>query len=756
MKRLSCFKAAIVAAMAIVVVSCQQEDLMLELSFDKHEFEVPATGGKVEVPYSISNPASGAEWSYFTDCDWVYGCDFSTDGVIVVSVSPNYEEGERSAVVSFLYSALDKEFTVTLVQKAGSPLMPTVVFDPAVAEVASEGGSVTVSYTVENPVAGGTLSGAVEAGWITDLDTSVEGKVSFNVCLNYIEEERTADIIFNYADMEFALPVVQSVGNPDDAFKVSIVDVGYKSSVARIVPADSLLTYLVLNEQAWYFDQYENDIDALVERTLGDYRTIASIAGTSFEDFMNEQVLSQGAYYFFFTDMMYPDTDYTVWVMGMTPEGETITKAFFTDYRTLAPDIKDITFDIDVNVYSYKNATVEYTPSDDSQLYFCNIRSASDFSDPNNITRNTIQDIMNTLIWRGSVSGKSPEEVVAENCVTGNHVETYSTTSGTDYIAYACAVDNEGVILSEPSVTRFRSSDIKPSENTFDIKMTPGVTSVTLEIVPSVNEDEYTAIIADEALIGDMTTEEFAARRAQDILAYSTATSGPSTIELTNITFIQSLTSDTQYSVFVFGFAEGNVTTDVTRLEVKTLPCEDPATLEFGFDIVEIMTNEVNADVTVNQETSLYACGYMLEEETADDVIRRLDQYADRLMVDLFDTKAQVFQYLGVRGSFSTMSRSVYYLMEGGYGNTELESGTSYKFYAVGVDDKTGEYKTDVFFSDPFITLPSGSKSYSPKIIDDYIMLDMHRSETRSTVVPKQEESELSYRLGKMLPTRKK
>lgn len=754
MKRLTCFKAALITAVAIIMASCQQEDHGLELSFDKYEFDVPAAGGRVEIPYSISNPVSGAEWSYLSDCDWVYGCDFTTQGVIVVNVAPNYVEEVRSATLTFSYSALDQKFSVTLEQQAGSPTMPSLVFDPAVVKVTSDGGPVTVAYTLENPVAGESLSAIVDAEWITELDTSVEGKVSFNVGFNGLGKERSTDIRFSYADIEFVLPVTQTVGDSDAAFDVSIVEIGYKSAVAKITPADPDLTYLVLNDQSWYFDQYENDIDALVERTITDFKTIAALVGMSFEDFMSEQVLSQGEYYFFFNEMMHPDTDYTVWVMGMTPDGEATTEAYFTDYRTLAPELTDLTVDIDVKVSSYSSSTITYTPSDNTQRYFCDIRSASDFSDPDNITRSNIQDIMNTLIWQGSVSGKSPEEVVDENSFTGIQVKTYSTTSDTDYVAYACAVDDEGVIISEPSTTRFKTSDITASTNTFDIKVTPGVTSVTLEITPTNNEDLYTAIIADEALIGDMTTEEFAARRAQDILAYSTATSGPSTIELTNITYILPLASDSPYSVFVFGFAEGTVTTDVTRLEVRTLPCEDPSTLEFKFDVLETLSNSVNADVTVNQETSLYMCGYMLEEETADDVIRRLDQYANRLMVDLFDTKAQFCQYLGVRGSFSTTNRSVYYLMEGGYGDTNLQANTSYKFYAVGVDDKTGEYKTDVFFSEPFVTqAPATTGSYRPQIVDDMIMSNLYKGENKSTVIPKREESDLSYRLGKKLPT---
>lgn len=752
MKRFSCLKAALAAAAAMMAASCQQDNLTPELSFDKTEFEVPATGGKVEVTYSISNPVSGAEWSYTCDSEWVEDCDFTTEGVIAVTVSPNYVEEERSAVVTFVYSALDKEFPVTLVQQPGSPLMPSVVFDPAVAEVAAEGGSVTVSYTVENPVAGESLSGTADAEWITDLDTSVDGKVSFNVSLSYVEEERTADIKFEYADMEFVLPVVQAVGNPDDAFDISIVDVGYMSSVARVVPADSVMTYMVLNDQAWYFDQYDNNIEDLVDRTITDYMSIAGILGMSFEDFMEEQVLSQRSYYFFFENMMFPDTDYTVWVMGMKSDGTTTTKAFFEDYRTLAPELVDITFEVDVNLYSYKNVAVTYTPSVDSQKYLCDIYPAEDLSDPENVTRNDIQNIINTLIWQGGVSGKTPEDVIAEVCETGECTKTFATQSNTGYVAWACAVDESGVVLSEPSFTNFKTYEIEPSDNTFDITVTPGYVTVTLDIVPSNNTDEYTAIIADAALIGDMTTEEFAAKRAQDILAYSNATSGPSTIVLTNKTFIQPLTSGMDYSVFVFGFAEGIVTTDVTRLEVTTVPCEDPSTLEFDFKVNELYSDGVNGNLTVNQQSSLYIVGYVYESETSEDVTRKIDQYAARMMTDLFESKGEFVQYYGMRGDISTENVTVYYLLEGGYGDSNLTPDTAYKLFAVGVDDKTGEYATPVYFSEPFTTLGASAKSMpSPRDNVSEKILTMRTMEEKKEVnATKNSHPELSSLLGRL------
>lgn len=64
-----------------------------------------------------------------------------------------------------------------------------------------DGERITTTYTVENPVAGASVTAdAGEASWINTFETSVEGQVSYTVDANDTGEERSATVTFAYAD----------------------------------------------------------------------------------------------------------------------------------------------------------------------------------------------------------------------------------------------------------------------------------------------------------------------------------------------------------------------------------------------------------------------------------------------------------------------------------------------------------------------------------------------------------------------------
>lgn len=742
--------AAIVGATAMLAMSCHQDNLTPELSFDKTEFEVPATGGKVEVPYSISNPASGAEWYYTCDCEWVEDCDFTTDGVITITVSPNYVEEERSGVVTFVYSALDMEFPVTLIQQAGSPMMPSVVFDPATAEVAAEGGLVTVSYTVENPVAGESLSGTVDAEWITELNTSVDGEVSFYVSLSYVEQKRTADIKFNYADMEFVLPVVQAEGNPDDAFDLTMTDITPITATIKVVPADSVMTYTVFPTDKDYYETITDE--DFIAQMLNAYAAIASMVGLSFEEFMEQQVLATKTSYWT-KDQLIPNTEYIFMVLGMEADGTVTTKHFIVDYTTEQTEDVDVTFELEIDPDEL-SAIVTTKPSRDDIKYYTEVRPLTDLPQGADMTKVDYQDWVNYKIWMGSVMGKSPQQVIEEVAVSGTQTkEFFNLSSDTEYVAFTGAVDPDGVVISDCEAVVFRTEQISSSENTFDVTITEEVAAIVVDVVPTVMEDEYAVVVAELADCEGMTDEEYAAEAAKTFQVLMNRQSGVATVRVEALNMLWKLCSDTEYKLFIFGIKESTVTTAVTSYLVKTLPAEDPKTFTADITVKDITSTGATLDITVNQQTTLYVAGFVPADFTSEQTLERIDIYAQRWIDNgIVDHKPRFMGYIGVRGDIVD-GTSFYLFNEIGY-QTSLEPGKQYKPYVVAVNDKTAEYAS-VIFGETFTT--SAGISTAPRIIPDNIAnFDRHDVYKEEVKFPKDEESDLSYRLGKMLPTRKK
>ena len=93
------------------------------------------------------------------------------------------------------------------------PLPPELTVTSETTVTASpDGERITTTYTVENPVAGTSVTAdAGEASWINTFETSVEGQVSYTVDANDTGEERSATVTFAYAD---AKPQTVTVTQP--------------------------------------------------------------------------------------------------------------------------------------------------------------------------------------------------------------------------------------------------------------------------------------------------------------------------------------------------------------------------------------------------------------------------------------------------------------------------------------------------------------------------------------------------------------
>lgn len=64
--------------------------------------------------------------------------------------------------------------------------------------VPCEGGSFSLTYTIENQVTGGQLSAKSENEWISNINYNVLGTVSFDVAANEAFEPRDGEITVEY------------------------------------------------------------------------------------------------------------------------------------------------------------------------------------------------------------------------------------------------------------------------------------------------------------------------------------------------------------------------------------------------------------------------------------------------------------------------------------------------------------------------------------------------------------------------------
>lgn len=100
-------------------------------------------------------------------------------------------------------------------------VLPPELTVSAPAEVAAAGGTVSVDYSVKNPVDGETVVATTTATWIEDFDYSTAGKISFTVVENTSDESREANITVAYAGAESVVIAVKQAAKPAEGGVVS-------------------------------------------------------------------------------------------------------------------------------------------------------------------------------------------------------------------------------------------------------------------------------------------------------------------------------------------------------------------------------------------------------------------------------------------------------------------------------------------------------------------------------------------------------
>lgn len=552
-------------------------------------------------------------------------------------------------------------------------------------------GSYSFAYSVENPIESAEVEAQCEAEWITNLDCSKVGNLSFDVLFNEDKEKRSAEItlLYNGGTAEILFKVNQAAGGP---FVITIDEVGLDYAVATIIPADPEMTWHALPYQTNVESEDAYDMSStdeeLVESFMSAYAFLASMSGISLEDFMDQQILAKGKQQMTFNQLGI-NTDHFIMAIGVDNKGNILSESVREEFKTLDVEKVDIDFTIEHELNDL-DVTVTTTPSDNSVRYFTGITMKAEYSD--------LQSWVHTLIWRGGVMGKTPEEVVKEITTSGVAVNEYYLNANTEYVAFAASLTEDGIVNSEVKTIEFKSGDVPMSDNTFELdilEVTPQ--SVSVNVTPS-NDDSYLFAVTPCSEWEGMTDEEY-----RDEYIYNNAlycdmhnTSGEQTLSPSN-----SLLPGTDYYFWVCGYEQSVGTTGVTKVKFTTIAEDDPSLLKFEFSVGEITANSVAVTVTGTPETAFYYFDIAPASYTEEDIKSKIDARVNRWIEIGYKTdRADVFKDYIHMGKTETTITSY------NFGYESIQPDTEYKIFAVGIYTETGEYATEFSYSSPFTSLP--------------------------------------------------
>lgn len=119
--------------------------------------------------------------------------------------------------------------------------------------VAPEGGTCTMAYTLENPKEGLSVEASTEAEWITELDWSTPGSISFRVEANPASQPRSAVVMVTYDQKEYPFTVNQ------EEFKVVYeaphtyaLSFGGGDFQIQLGPSNHLVNYDLIPNSSYY------------------------------------------------------------------------------------------------------------------------------------------------------------------------------------------------------------------------------------------------------------------------------------------------------------------------------------------------------------------------------------------------------------------------------------------------------------------------------------------------------------------------
>ena len=549
----------------------------------------------------------------------------------------------------------------------------------------------SLGYTIKNAIDGETLSATTEAEWLT---IAVEAnKLNITASGNYDDAARTAEVTLSYKSAaDVVLTLTQGRITAESPIEVELVDFDATTITISVITADPTTTWIpmVTYKESW--DYYKGNQNDIFQADLEYFQYLADINDLTLAEFL-AGIVGTGSEEAIRISKLTPDTEFVVYVYGITLDGERTTDIIATPVKTEPPHDGDITFEFSVKEEDF---VLEYTviPSHTGVDYFCGIMSEEEL----NYWKQALgTEDMKTILQKGSID--STIQLLQQWDYISDRTEFFSIynlsdiledgwfecKADTKYYIMAAKWNNNCDIIGEVGYCEHTSAHLDPSNNiltlelknltqsSVDVKTTTTtndpyvVLPLRSDVVKGLDDDELFELIIDEYdyVISSYTYE-----------GNSTNTYG-------------SMRPDSNYVIVAFGYKAGTLTTEkIWREEFHTLASGDPQECTFSMNIVPSVDNAwieiIPSDKGHAYHWMVYPASYSAED--AKDYIQNV------IIKRGYDNDYAVF--------------ASWELTQGDETTTvwDLAPDTDYKLGVVIMDFDKCEFLSDVYFSEVFHT----------------------------------------------------
>ena len=543
-----------------------------------------------------------------------------------------------------------------------------------------EGEELRFNYTITEPKDGLNLGVECDADWVSDIKV-LPTFVDLKVAKNDSGEAREATLNLSYGRSTKALVIKQQPWFEPLTLKIENIDA---TSVTISVEAlDEETTWIGQIVGREWFEAY--DEEQIFEEDLSYYRSMASDAGVALEEYL-AAILSRGSHSGIRMAGLDVESEYVVYVYGMTAQGEKTTSLYSQSFTTTPPyEGNDVTFDINIEV-NRALANISIQPSHEGVAYYHNITTRGHFEQCGSDITALAKDVVATALDNYRYWEYTDEEFFRYNSYYRADSYEFEGVADTEYVVFAFKWDETFEPLSEVSYEWFKIDSIPPSENKLAMTIS-NITQTTFDIaVETTNNDPYTIFAVPTSELTKMTTDS-------QIFNYIINNYGAAELEVNQCegpvkgTF-SGLEQNTEYLVLLFGYEAGVCTTPMVREKIHTAMAGDVEACQYSVEVTEIGDREAHISITPSDYSIWYYWNVFETSATEEDIKAYiLDLYNSYYYADYWE-----FGY--------------YEVMQGEASSyiSQLRPSTTYKVVVVPMNPNKFEYTGSVRYVGEFTT----------------------------------------------------
>ena len=570
----------------------------------------------------------------------------------------------------------------------------------------------SLSYTIKNAINGENLTATTEAEWVT---IAVEAdKLSITAKGNYDDAARTAEVTLSYKSAaDVTITLTQGRITAENPIEVELVGYDATTITISVLTADPETTWvpMVTYKESW--DYYKGNQNDIFQADLEYFQYLAEINDLTLTEFL-EGIVGTGSEEAIRITKLTPDTEFVVYVYGISLEGERTTDIIATHVKTEPPHDGDITFEFSVTEEDF---VLEYTviPSHTGVDYFCGIMSEEEV----NYWKQTLNtDSLKTILQKGSID--STITLLQQWNYIEERTEFFSIYNLSDILEdgwFECKADtkyyimaakwNENCdIIGEVGYYEHTSAHLEPSANILTLEL-KNLTQSSVDVkTTTTTNDPYVVLPLRADVVKSLDDEEL----FELITSEYDYVISSYTYEGNTTNTYGSMRPDSDYVIVAFGYKAGTLTTSkIWREEFHTLASGDPKDCTFSMNVMPGVDNAwieiIPSDKGHAYHWMVYPANYSAEDAK---------NYIENVIIKRgYDNDYSVFASWEL--TQSDLTTTVW----------DLAPDTDYKLGVVIMGFDKCEFLSDVYFSEVFHTEAVTYADISISVeIDKYFSVD--------------------------------